>query len=256
MYIHIYTAHIYIPYALNRDNDEPQEFGRSSSLVLRSGFNPKLPTKVAIDGWFGAGWFWFDDMRRELLKQVNYFIVYTLKLFSSVIFLEQATRCCCCIQESCNFIQADWGAGSWNINYMAAKQSAQQAGTEIAGFLNWLHQEFGLKYQDVHVIGHSLGAQAAGALGKYIQSPKIARISGTIWLTNPSLVSTNSRLSFAVGLDPAQPGFNLSNPDDVLGPEDADFVGKRCRSSGIQATAMIINSVLSFFRHSAHDIRG
>ena len=28
-----------------------------------------------------------------------------------------------------------------------------------------------------------------------------------------------------LGLDPAQPGFNMSDPGDTLGPEDADFVG-------------------------------
>lgn len=28
------------------------------------------------------------------------------------------------------------------------------------------------------------------------------------------------------GLDPAQPGFNMSDPNDTLGPEDAQFVGE------------------------------
>lgn len=37
---------------------------------------------------------------------------------------------------------------------------------------------------------------------------------------------THYRIS---GLDPAQPGFDLSDPDDTLGPEDADFVGERTK---------------------------
>lgn len=30
-----------------------------------------------------------------------------------------------------------------------------------------------------------------------------------------------------LGLDPAQPGFDLKDPDDTLGPEDAEFVGEK-----------------------------
>lgn len=39
----------------------------------------------------------------------------------------------------------------------------------------------------------------------------------------------NYRMPFLhlfLGLDPAQPGFDLSDPDDTLGPEDAQFVGE------------------------------
>ena len=32
----------------------------------------------------------------------------------------------------------------------------------------------------MHIIGHSLGGQAAGAAGKYIQKPRIGRISGEL----------------------------------------------------------------------------
>lgn len=88
------------------------------------------------------------------------------------------TAICIFLQELCNFIEVDWSAGSLNLNYKEAKLSAQQVGRETASFIQWLHDQFGLQYKDVHVIGHSLGAQAAGAIGKNIQHPKIGRISG------------------------------------------------------------------------------
>lgn len=65
-----------------------------------------------------------------------------------------------------------------NVNYVEARNSAQQAGKDTADLLRWLHDNFGLQYKDIHVIGHSLGGQAAGAVGKHIQNPKIGRISG------------------------------------------------------------------------------
>lgn len=85
-------------------------------------------------------------------------------------------------QMECNFIEADWSSGSVQGNYIKAKNSAQRAGRETADFLIWLHEHFGLEYKDVHVIGHSLGGQAAGALGAVIQNPKIGRISGLLTL--------------------------------------------------------------------------
>ena len=81
-------------------------------------------------------------------------------------------------QERCNFIEVDWSAGSVDPNYFTAKASAQQAGRDVASFIHWLHQYFDLPYSYVHIIGHSLGGQAAGAAGRMIQNPKIARISG------------------------------------------------------------------------------
>ena len=40
----------------------------------------------------------------------------------------------------------------------------------------------------------------------------------------PAIVFTRI-IQMILGLDPAQPGFNMSDPSDSLGPEDADFVG-------------------------------
>lgn len=65
-----------------------------------------------------------------------------------------------------------------NLNYFSAKASAQQVGKDVADFLKWLNEKFGLRYSDVHLIGHSLGGQAAGSAGKHVGGRRIGRISG------------------------------------------------------------------------------
>ena len=74
----------------------------------------------------------------------------------------------------------DWSDGSVDPNYFSAKLSSQQVGRDVADFVIWLHNNFGLAYSNVHIIGHSLGGQAAGAAGREIQNPRIGRISGKV----------------------------------------------------------------------------
>lgn len=77
-------------------------------------------------------------------------------------------------------MEADWSKGSTHYNYFEAKKASGKAGAEVVDLLLWLHEEFGLRYEDVHLIGHSLGSQVAGAVGKVFKSPKIGRITGRI----------------------------------------------------------------------------
>ena len=49
-------------------------------------------------------------------------------------------------------------------------------GATIANLVNTLKDKFGLKLRDLHVIGHSLGAHAAGYVGRRV--PGIARVTG------------------------------------------------------------------------------
>lgn len=51
---------------------------------------------------------------------------------------------------------------------------------ETAKLITRLSMWFDLDLENVHAIGHSLGAQACGALGKELQNPKIGRISGKL----------------------------------------------------------------------------
>jgi pancreatic triacylglycerol lipase len=72
-------------------------------------------------------------------------------------------------------IIVDWGHGS-KTDYQHAAANTFVVGAETSLLLKYLHDNHGLKYSDVHVIGHSLGAQTAGHVGHAV--PTLARITG------------------------------------------------------------------------------
>ena len=69
--------------------------------------------------------------------------------------------------------------------------------------------------EQVHLIGHSLGAHVVGFIGKGVQTlglGKLARITG---------------------LEPAYPTFEFAGPSERLSDEDADFVAVIHTNSGM-----------------------
>lgn len=83
--------------------------------------------------------------------------------------------------------------------------SVLQVGRYLAKFLEFLRMKGNLVLNDVHILGHSLGAHVAGFTGAYM-SGKIGRITG---------------------MDPARPGFEtprFKDPKDRLDASDAKFV--------------------------------
>ncbi|NP_001083116.1 pancreatic lipase-related protein 2 precursor [Xenopus laevis] len=104
--------------------------------------------------------------------------------------------------EDVNCIGVDWRNGSGNIQmYVQAANNIRVVGAEIALLLQVLQKELGYPASKVHVIGHSLGAHAAGEAGR--------RHEG-IW-----------RIT---GLDPARQFFEDTPPEVRLDPSDATFV--------------------------------
>ncbi|XP_075189403.1 pancreatic triacylglycerol lipase-like, partial [Anomaloglossus baeobatrachus] len=104
--------------------------------------------------------------------------------------------------EDVNCVGVDWRSGSGSVAlYVQAANNARLVGAEIAYMLRRWQQELEYPPAKVHIIGHSLGAHAAGEAGWRL--PGIRRITG---------------------LDPARPWFE-NTPEDVrLDPSDADFV--------------------------------
>ncbi|XP_056388247.1 pancreatic lipase-related protein 2-like [Hyla sarda] len=102
--------------------------------------------------------------------------------------------------EDVNCLCVDWRGGSRAI-YFQAMNNVQVVGAEIAYFINTIVDHFNCCLSGIHLIGHSLGAHAAGEAGK--RRPGIGRITC---------------------LDAARPGFEGQSYEVSVDPSDAKFV--------------------------------
>ncbi|XP_069844001.1 pancreatic lipase-related protein 2-like isoform X2 [Dipodomys merriami] len=103
--------------------------------------------------------------------------------------------------EQVNCICVDWRRGSQTLSYPQAVYNTQVVGAEIALLVQALTL-MGYNPEDVHLIGHSLGAHVAAEAGRRL----------------------NGSLGRITGLDPAEPCFK-DTPEEVrLDPSDAMFV--------------------------------
>jgi pancreatic triacylglycerol lipase len=100
-----------------------------------------------------------------------------------------------------NCFTVDWSAGAQTINYITARNRVGETGVVAGQFIDWLVAETGMDINTVLVLGHSLGAHAAGHAGK----------------------QTQGRINTIFGSDPAGPLFNLDS-SDRLESTDAQYV--------------------------------
>lgn len=106
----------------------------------------------------------------------------------------------------------DWSSMADDNFYVRSAYSTRKVGQTSASLVDYLVQERGTDINNVHVIGHSLGAQTAGFTGMSTKSGKIGRITG---------------------LDPARPLFTDKEPNTRLDPSDAQFVDVIHTCSGV-----------------------
>lgn len=64
----------------------------------------------------------------------------------------------------------------YDILFVQATANTRLVGLEIAHLIKKLQQDHDLRPEDVHIIGHSLGAHTAGYVGERI--PSLGRITG------------------------------------------------------------------------------
>ncbi|XP_054019552.1 pancreatic lipase-related protein 2 [Dryobates pubescens] len=102
--------------------------------------------------------------------------------------------------EDVNCILTDWRGGSSGL-YTDAVNNVRIVGAELVYLVNLLEKDYGYSPDNIHFIGHSLGAHAAGEAGR--RKPGIGRITG---------------------LDPAGPLFQYTPTTVRLDPSDAKFV--------------------------------
>ncbi|PSN31810.1 hypothetical protein C0J52_22637 [Blattella germanica] len=77
-----------------------------------------------------------------------------------------------------NIIGVDWSVLCPGPVYGTACENARYAGEYTAKLIDYLVEETGAKYENFHIIGHSLGAQLAGFAGGATKE-KIGRITGS-----------------------------------------------------------------------------
>lgn len=83
--------------------------------------------------------------------------------------------------------------------------SRLQVGEYVAAFLEFLESETEVSFDDIHILGHSLGSHVAGYVGS----------------------SSSKKLGRITGLDPARPAYEtpyLKDTEERLDSTDANFV--------------------------------
>ncbi|XP_075970347.1 uncharacterized protein LOC142972864 isoform X2 [Anticarsia gemmatalis] len=136
-------------------------------------FEPNRPTRVIVHG-FGSNCdnVWVYEMRSALMAV-----------------------------EECNVVCVDWEGGASMPNYLRAAANTRLVGKQLAMLLQGFAKHIDLRFEDVHLIGFSLGAHVAGFAGSELRN--ISRITG---------------------LDPAGPLFEFQDPRARLDRSDAKFV--------------------------------
>lgn len=128
-----------------------------------------------------------------------------------------------------NFIAVNWSRLVVFPWYISAVRNARYMGQQLADFIEFLNDN-GVLPGSLHVVGFSLGAEAAGFAGKALnrRGLKLGRITG---------------------LDPAYPGYSLGGKDDHLSKGDAVFVDVVHTNPGILGFPEAIGDVDFYPNH-------
>ncbi|XP_078036541.1 pancreatic triacylglycerol lipase [Augochlora pura] len=144
--------------------------------LSKSAFNPSRITKFITHGWKSSA------MSAGLVQMKEAYLSY----------------------DDFNVIMVDWQPLAASTFYLGPMRNTEKVGKTAAEFINFLSGQTGLKTENIHFLGHSLGAHVAGNTGSSLTSGRLGRITG---------------------LDPALPGFHLLTTDKTrLDSTDASFV--------------------------------
>lgn len=85
-----------------------------------------------------------------------------------------------------NVIIVTWGPGAVFPAYTQAVANTRVVAEQIRQLIVRLVEELGVKYEDIYLIGHSLGAHTSGHVGQLLKAKNavIGRITGI----NPNVV--------------------------------------------------------------------
>nr|XP_036674233.1 lipoprotein lipase isoform X2 [Drosophila suzukii] len=147
-----------------------------AASLRRSRFSPFNPTRILIHGWLGN-------------ENANMYSA----LIPAYLDLKNGNY---------NIFTVDWGRGAI-ADYITASYRVKPVGKVLAKFVDFLHQEAGLRFEDLQLVGFSMGAHVAGLAGKHLQT---------------------GRLRMIRALDPALPFFRYAKEEERLTAQDADYV--------------------------------
>lgn len=187
----------FILYTANNPKEGQYISADDRKSIETSNFCPTCSTKFIIHGFIDTPLSnWIAEMKDELIKAGNLNVIVVDWAGGSLPLYTQVCAsfffCLFCIvSHLCVFAFCG----------MQATANTRVVGLEIAYLVAKLGDYYGLKADDVHLIGHSLGAHTAGYAGE--------RIAG---------------LGRITGLDPAEPYFQGMGPSIRLDPSDAKFV--------------------------------
>ncbi|XP_030753741.1 pancreatic lipase-related protein 2-like [Sitophilus oryzae] len=161
-------------YILFTRDHSPYNIRRGDFETLSaSGFNISNPTKIITHGFLSGIQFEVFTLIKDAYLNVSDY----------------------------NVIGLDWSV-LCRTEYVSAIRGARTAGDDLGEFIKWLVLN-GVSLDDIHLIGHSLGAHVVGVGGSKVKDGKVGRITG---------------------LDPAGPGYGDISEDLRLDPQDAKLV--------------------------------
>ncbi|XP_034487743.1 lipoprotein lipase [Drosophila innubila] len=147
-----------------------------AASLRQSRYNPFNPTRIIIHGWLG----------NAHANVYSYLVPAYMRLG----------------EGRYNIFTVDWGRGAI-ADYITASYRVKPVGQVLAKFLDFLHEEAGMRYEDLQLIGFSMGAHVAGLAAKHVQTGRVRVIRA---------------------LDPALPFFRYAQEKERLTKQDADYV--------------------------------
>ncbi|KAK4872645.1 hypothetical protein RN001_014674 [Aquatica leii] len=177
-------------YVVNETYLDP--YGPNVQFILFTRNNPPYNLKMNAHENFVSSYFNYSRPTKIIIHGFISSIKETVFQMSKNAYLETGDY---------NVIGMDWSV-LCEFEYFTAMRGAQIAGAYLGAFINYLVEE-GVDLENIHVIGHSLGAHVAAMGADKIKAGKIHRITG---------------------LDPAGPGYNDVPAIYRLDPSDAKLV--------------------------------
>ncbi|EDX12731.1 lipase member H [Drosophila simulans] len=131
-------------------NPEERQLLRPGDLTMlrNSHFNPKWPVRVSIHGWAGK----------------------------SVTCSNAAIKDAYLSRGNYNVIILDWSRQSLDISYPRVSKQLPSIAANVAKMLRFLHDNTGVPYEQIYMIGHSAGSHISGLTGKLLRPNRLGAI--------------------------------------------------------------------------------